>query len=123
MPPTVSEPRAEAHALSPVPLPNAHLTLLARAVTVVKALTAQGHTVRGTVRDLSATGKHVESLGAKAVEVKDMSDATALEAAFAGVDGVFHMAVVHPEYGFAKTPEGRDAILKTAVGERAARRS
>jgi len=31
------------------------------------------------------------------------------------VDGVFHMAAVHPEYGFADTPEGRAGILATAV--------
>merc|ERR1719230_1015560 len=35
--------------------------------------------------------------------------------AFAGVDGVFHMAAVHPEYGFAETPEGRAGILACAI--------
>jgi len=57
----------------------------------------------------------VESLGAEVVEVKDMTDVAALEMAFQGVDGVFHMAAVHPEYGFAETPEGRAGILKCAV--------
>merc|ERR1719484_244313 len=44
-----------------------------------------------------------------------MADASALEKAFAGADGVFHMAAVHPEYGFAETAEGREGILKCAV--------
>jgi nucleoside-diphosphate-sugar epimerase len=44
-----------------------------------------------------------------------MSDAAALAAAFDGVDGIFHMAAVHPEYGFAETKEGRDGILAVAV--------
>merc|ERR1711871_320029 len=48
-------------------------------------------------------------------EVKDMSDTAALSAAFDGVDGVFHTAAVHPEYGFAETKDGRDGILKCAV--------
>ena len=81
----------------------------------IKTLVNKGHTVRGTVRDAKAKGEHVKGLGAEVVEVPDMTDAAALEKAFAGCDGVFHMAVVHPEYGFQETPEGRDAILKTAV--------
>ena len=75
----------------------------------------QGHTVRGTVRDMAKSGELVKKLGAQPVEVKDMADAAALEAAFAGADGVFHMAAVHPEYGFKETPEGRAEILKVAV--------
>jgi nucleoside-diphosphate-sugar epimerase len=85
------------------------------AAHLIKALKAKGHSVRGTVRDTAKSGEHVTSLGAEVFEVKDMSDATALGAAFAGVDGVFHMAAVHPEYGFAETKEGRDGILKCAV--------
>merc|ERR1719215_2107154 len=38
-----------------------------------------------------------------------------MEKALAGVDGVFHMAAVHPEYGFADMPEGRAGIFTTAV--------
>ena len=82
---------------------------------MIKALKESGYEVRGTVRDTAKSGEHVTSLGAEVFEVKDMSDATALGAAFAGVDGVFHMAAVHPEYGFAETKEGRDGILKCAV--------
>jgi len=48
-------------------------------------------------------------------EVKDLKDEEALAKVLAGVDGVFHMAAVHPEYGFADTPEGRASILATAV--------
>jgi len=54
-------------------------------------------------------------LGAEVVEVPSINDAEALAKAFEGVDGVFHMAAVHPEYGFAETAEGRDGILKCAV--------
>ena len=82
---------------------------------MIKSLIAQGHKVRGTVRDATKSGAFVASLGAEVIEVKDMTDVAALEAAFQGVDGVFHMAAVHPEYGFAETPEGRAGILKCAV--------
>ena len=82
---------------------------------VVKHLVAEGHSVIGTVRDIAADGDHVKALGAKVVEVKSLDDKAALEAAFSGVDGVFHMAAVHPEYGFEKTPAGREGMLKAAV--------
>jgi len=82
---------------------------------LVKSLVAQGHSVVGTVRDLETGGVHVKSLGASPALVPDVNDQAALERAFAGCDGVFHMAAVHPEYGFAETPEGRDSILATAV--------
>jgi len=85
------------------------------AAHMVKSLVANGHKVRGTVRDKAAAGAHVESLGAEVVEVKDLTDVGALTAAFAGCDGVFHMAAVHPEYGFKETAEGREGILKAAV--------
>merc|ERR1719258_976620 len=49
------------------------------------------------------------------MEVKSLTDKEALAKAFEGVEGVFHMAAVHPEYGFADTPEGRAGILATAV--------
>jgi nucleoside-diphosphate-sugar epimerase len=81
---------------------------------VIKHLIAEGHNVIGTVRDASKCDK-VASLGAKLVEVKSIDDASALESAFKGCDGVFHMAAVHPEYGFEATPEGRDGMLKAAV--------
>ena len=71
--------------------------------------------MRGTVRDVSKNGAHLKSLGAEVIEVKDITDESALVRAFQGVDGVFHMAAVHPEYGFAETEEGRAGILATAV--------
>jgi len=85
------------------------------AAHLVKGLVALGHNVRGTVRDASKSGAHVEALGAEVFEIKDLHDQAALEKVFAGVDGIFHLAAVHPEYGFASTPEGREAILQTAV--------
>ena len=45
---------------------------------MIKALIQQGHKVRGTVRDASKA-EVVKSLGAEVFEVKDMSDASALE--------------------------------------------
>ena len=86
-----------------------------RALAVIKGLTSMGHSVIATVRDMEKSGKHVESLGAKCVEVKDLSDEAALVAVFTGAAGIFHLAAVHPEYGFEKTPEGRAGILATAV--------
>jgi len=85
------------------------------ACQMVKKLVSEGHQVRGTVRDASKDGAHVESLGATVVEVKSLSDEAALAKAFEGADGVFHMAAVHPEYGFADTPEGRAGMLEAAV--------
>jgi len=85
------------------------------ACNLIKALVAKGHTVRGTVRDAAKDGAHIESLGATVAEVKDLTDEEALAKVLAGVDGVFHMAAVHPKYGFADTPEGRAGILATAV--------
>ena len=82
---------------------------------LIKGLTEMGHSVIATVRDMEKSAKHVESLGAKCVEVKDLSDEAALAAVFTGAAGIFHLAAVHPEYGFEKTSEGRDGILKTAV--------
>jgi len=84
------------------------------AAHLIKHLIAEGHSVVGTVRNVSAC-ENVASLGAKLVEVKSLGDAAALEKAFAGCDGVFHMAAVHPEYGFAETAEGREGMLKAAV--------
>ena len=85
------------------------------ACNLIKTLVANGHTVRGTVRDVAKDGAHLTSLGATVAEVKDLTNEEALAKALAGVDGVFHMAAVHPEYGFADTPEGRTSMLATAV--------
>ena len=82
---------------------------------MIKHLIANGHTVRGTVRDAAKDGEHLKTLGAEVVEVKDLKDVEALAKAFAGVDGVFHMAAVHPEYGFADTPEGSMVGARTAA--------
>ena len=82
---------------------------------MIKHLIAEGHTVTGTVRNAATAGEHVTSLGAKVAVVPNLDDSTALASAFTGIDGVFHMAAVHPEYGFAETPAGRDGMLKTAV--------
>jgi len=84
------------------------------AAHLIKHLVAEGHSVVGTVRD-AASGDKVKELGATVVEVKALDDSEALTKAFAGCDGVFHMAAVHPEYGFAATPEGREGMLKAAV--------
>merc|ERR1719231_1295235 len=81
---------------------------------MIKQLIADGHQVRGTLRDMSKAAD-VKALGAQVVEVPNLADEEALKAAFAGVDGIFHMAAVHPEYGFAQTPEGRAGILAAAV--------
>ena len=78
-------------------------------------MVAEGHKVRGTVRNEAESGEFVKALGAEVCEVKELGDKEALQKAFAGVDGIFHLAAVHPEYGFAETPEGREGILKTAV--------
>lgn len=107
---------ARPYPLSP-PLPQLTFALLLHPIpTVVKQLVAEGHKVRGTVRDLAKHEAHLKSLGAsEVVEVKELTDEAALTKAFAGADGVFHMAAVHPEYGFAETPEGRAGILLAAV--------
>jgi len=82
---------------------------------LIKHLASLGHSVRGIVRDAAKDGEHLASLGAEVAEVKSLSEVGALAAAFKGVDGIFHMAAVHPEYGFAETPEGRAGILQAAV--------
>merc|ERR1712032_1532388 len=48
-------------------------------------------------------------------EVKNLKDSTSMEKVFTGVNGVFHLAAVHPEYGFKDVPEGRDEIISTAI--------
>jgi len=83
------------------------------AAHLIKKLIADGNTVIGTVRDLSAND-NVTKLGAKLVQLQ-LHDSAALVKTFKNADGVFHMAAVHPEYGFEKTPEGREGMLKTAV--------
>ena len=110
-------PRRTAQSALSAALPHTHIACDAGfiACNMIKHLIANGHTVRGTVRDAAKDGEHLKTLGAEVVEVKDLKDVEALAKAFAGVDGVFHMAAVHPEYGFAETAEGREGILKCAV--------
>jgi len=83
------------------------------AAHLIQDLCAQGHTVLGIVRDAKAYSEQVGALGAKVVEVSSLDDSAALVKALAGVDGLFHMAAVHPKYGFEAG--NREAILKTAV--------
>merc|ERR1719231_2012379 len=90
------------------------------AAHLIKHLIAEGHSVVGTVRNAKATGEAVAALGAKVVEVPSLDDSAALEAAFKGTGGIFHMAAVHPEYGFEKTPEGRDGTPKVIAAAKAA---
>jgi len=85
------------------------------ASAMVKHLVANEHTVVGIVRDAAKDGEHLASLGAKVVEVTDLAKVDELAEVMKGADGIFHMAAVHPEYGFAETPEGREGILKCAV--------
>merc|ERR1719401_1360062 len=66
------------------------------ACNLIKTLVANGHSVRGTVRDIAKHGAHLISLGATVTEVKNLTDEGPLAKVFAGVDGVFHMAAVHP---------------------------
>jgi len=89
---------------------------------ITKLLTC-GHNVRGTVRDRDDSSKMatLNSLSKQypgklqVFEVKNLKDSTSMEKVFTGVNGVFHLAAVHPEYGFKDVPEGRNEIVSTAV--------
>lgn len=86
---------------------------------VVSKLVEQGHKVRATVRkpDDEAKLAHLKSLGApvEIVVLADLTSAEEVAPALKGCDGLFHMAAVHPTYGFEETPEGADAIIALAV--------
>jgi nucleoside-diphosphate-sugar epimerase len=62
---------------------------------------------------LPAQAAHPDKLEIRKVE--ELSNTEALAEAFRGVDGVFHMAAVHPKYGFQETTEGRQALVAIAV--------
>jgi len=88
---------------------------------LITKLIKNGHSVRATVRSVSDESKlaHLNGLMTEnpgmleVLEVADLNDTAALTTAFTGCDGVFHMAAVHPQYGFKE--ENRDAIIATAV--------
>merc|ERR1719471_98877 len=75
---------------------------------LVTKLLASGHKVRGTVRDTADSSKMdtLNALSAKypgqlqVCEVSNLKDSASMKEVFSGVDGVFHLAAVHPEYGF-----------------------
>ena len=66
----------------------------------------------GCLRDLSSkyAGSRLDIC-----MVKELEDTASLAATFKGCDGVFHMAAVHPQYGFAETPESRAELVAIAV--------
>jgi len=90
---------------------------------MVSKLLEAGHSVKATVRheaDAPQLAKLNELKAANAgkldiIKVDEITDTAALAAAFKGCDGVFHMAAVHPKYGFEDTPVGRAALVSTAV--------
>jgi len=90
---------------------------------VVSQLLEKGFSVRATVRhaDDAPQLARLNELSAahpgkvEICKVEELTNTEALAAAFKGCDGVFHMAAVHPKYGFEETPEGRAALVATAV--------
>lgn len=90
---------------------------------LITKLLSCGHNVRGTVRDTTDASKMgtLNNLNAKypgqlkIFEVSNLKDPASMIEAFSGVDGVFHLAAVHPEYGFKDVPEGREEVISTAV--------
>jgi len=89
---------------------------------LITKLLANGHKVHGTVRDTADNSK-METLNAlsakypgklQVYEVSNLKDSTSMKEAFSGVDGVFHLAAVHPEYGFKDVPS-RDELVSVAV--------
>jgi len=90
---------------------------------LVTRLLEGGFSVRATVRyesDAPQLARMRELSAAypgkiEVVKVEQLSDTAALAEAFRGCDGIFHMAAVHPKYGFEDTPVGRAALVATAV--------
>jgi len=90
---------------------------------LITKLLASGHKVRGTVRDTDDNSK-METLNALSAQypgqlqlykVSNLKDSASMKEVFTGVNGVFHLAAVHPEYGFKDVPEGRDELVSIAV--------
>jgi len=90
---------------------------------LITKLLSSGHKVRGTVRDTADKSKMdtMNALSAQypgqlqVCEVSNLKDSASMKKVFTGVDGVFHLAAVHPEYGFKDVPEGRDELVSIAV--------
>lgn len=90
---------------------------------LITALLANGQKVRGTVRDKTDASKMktLNDLSAKhpdqleIFEVSSLKNSVSLKQVFIGVDGVFHLAAVHPTYGFKDVPEGREEVVSIAV--------
>merc|ERR1712087_228877 len=86
------------------------------ASNLTASLVAKGHTVRGTIRSSDESKTSIlKANGAEPYIVSDLTDEAAMTAAFKGCDGVFHLAAVHPQYGFADTPIGRQGMIAAAV--------
>jgi len=89
---------------------------------LITKILASGHKVHGTVRDTSDVSK-MKTLNELSSQYPDklqvfmanLKDPKSMKEAFAGVDGVFHLAAVHPEYGFQDVPGGREELISTAV--------
>lgn len=89
---------------------------------LITSLLKQGFSVRATVRHErdSPEAELLRTLadsypGQLEIVKTDITDTDRLAGAFRGCDGVFHMAAVHPKYGFEETPAGRAALVATAV--------
>lgn len=90
---------------------------------LVTKMLEQGHSIRATVRH-EPEAPQLECLRALQTahpnkltihKVDDLTNVDALVEVFRGCDGIFHMAAVHPKYGFEDTPEGREALISIAV--------
>jgi len=87
------------------------------------SLLEQGHSIRATVRhDPDAPQldclKQLQAAHPNKLtifKVEDLTKADSLVEVFKGCNGIFHMAAVHPKYGFEETPEGREALVAIAV--------
>lgn len=90
---------------------------------MVSRLLEAGFTVKATVRhaaDAPQLAKLRELSAAHEgklhiLQVEEITDSAKLTEVFKGCDGVFHMAAVHPKYGFEDTPVGRAALVSAAV--------
>ena len=82
---------------------------------VASHLLAHGHAVRAVVRD-RAKGEQWAERGCE-IAVADIGDASALEAAFRGVEGVFLMTPPNydPEPGFPQTERNAEAIREAIL--------
>lgn len=90
---------------------------------LVGKLLAQGASIRATVRHAAGAPQLARLTDLQTtypgkleiVQVEEITNVAGLTEAFRGCDGVFHMAAVHPKYGFEETPAGRAALVATAV--------